>query len=268
MVECEVGVRRGTDPDPHSLIFYLGTDSPPWLAQVDVPLFLSNRVLAKRRSFPVAVTRWALDSGGYTELSLYGEWQTTAAEYATLVARYRDEVGCLDWYAPQDWMCDPGMLTRTGLTVEEHQRRTVESVLDLSDRLPEFPPAPVLQGWSVDDYMRHAEMYDAAGVDLATAPRVGLGSVVRRQVDPVTVEVVHRLRHLRLHAFGVKARAVAAYGSLLASADSMAWSFAGRMNPDPDCPKRSCNHCQHYALAWRRRVLDPPTPSLWGYAGQ
>ena len=109
-------------------------------------------------------------------------------------------------------------------------------------------------------------MYDQAGIDLESAPRVGLGSVVRRQVDPVTVQVVHRLQHLPLHAFGVKARAVATYGSLLRSADSMAWSFAGRMSPDPDCPKRACNHCQHYALAWRRQVLEGSKPTLWGYS--
>ncbi len=34
--------------------------------------------------------------------------------------RYRDEIGCLLWAAPQDWMCEPWITAKTGLTVAEH----------------------------------------------------------------------------------------------------------------------------------------------------
>jgi integrase len=58
----------------------------------------------QRRRLPRARCRWALDSGGFTELSLFGRWQTTPAAYAAAVARYTDQIGKLAWASPQDWM--------------------------------------------------------------------------------------------------------------------------------------------------------------------
>ena len=44
-------------------------------------------------------------------------------------------MGCLAWVAPQDWMCEPFMLQKTGLTVPDHQERTVRNFLDLRQLL-------------------------------------------------------------------------------------------------------------------------------------
>src|SRR6185503_18015910 len=105
--------------------FWLGAHHPRWLATVGVPLMVSRRSLAGRRSLPRAAEQWVLDSGGFTELSLNGGWTVASYTYARDVARYRDEVGRLVWAAPQDWMCEPQILGKTGLTVREHQARTV-----------------------------------------------------------------------------------------------------------------------------------------------
>jgi hypothetical protein len=37
--------------------------------------------LVRRKTLPKARTGWALDSGGFSELSLYGGWWTTPEEY-------------------------------------------------------------------------------------------------------------------------------------------------------------------------------------------
>src|SRR5678810_804925 len=105
--------------------FYLGAHQPSWLATVDVPLFVSHSRLAGRKTLPRARAPWALDSGGFTELSIHGGWRSSASEYAAAVLRHRDEVGQLDWAAPQDWMCEPPVVAKTGLSVAEHQRRTI-----------------------------------------------------------------------------------------------------------------------------------------------
>jgi hypothetical protein len=84
--------------------FYLGTHQPAWLTNATVPLFVSHRRLVGRTRLPRARTSWALDSGGFSELSLYGEWRTDPAEYVYWVDRYDREIGRLDWAAPQDWM--------------------------------------------------------------------------------------------------------------------------------------------------------------------
>ncbi len=102
-------------------------------------------------------------------------------------------------------------------------------------------------------------MYAAAGVDLAAAPRVGLGSVCRRQSTAEIAVIVTALASLgiRLHGFGVKTGGLHLYGHLLASADSMAWSYRARRQPaQPGCTGHgNCANCLAYATAWRHRVL-------------
>lgn len=236
--------------------FYLGTHHPHWLERTDVPLFVSRRWLTHRKTLPVAKARWVLDSGGFTELSLYGEWRTTAAEYISDVKRFDHNIGWVQWVAPQDWMCEPFMVAKTGLSVEEHQRRTVNNYLVLEASLGSLV-APVLQGWESDDYLRCWELYDQAGIDLSCCYMVGLGSVCRRQNMAVAGRIVRSLDGLRLHAFGVKLTGLRSFGDVLTSADSMAWSYrARRDHPLPGCTHKKCSNCLRYALRWRCRVME------------
>src|SRR5436190_14414765 len=105
------------------LMFLLGTHEPSWLHSNTFPLFVSDRRLRRYQRLPVAAGPWALDSGGFTELATFGSWERgpTPAQYAARVRRYRDEVGRLLWAAPQDWMCEPFITDKTGLSVVEHQ---------------------------------------------------------------------------------------------------------------------------------------------------
>ena len=238
--------------------FYLGTHQPNWLTETWTgPLFVSrNRLTRYRRSFPFATDRWALDSGGFTELAKYGKWTTHPKRYVIDVRRYRDEIGRMDWAAPQDWMCEPFMVAKTGLSVREHQRRTLDNYLELRTLDASLPFIPVLQGWTRDDYLRHVDDYQAAGIDLDAEGRVGLGSVCRRQSTDEIGEIVASLDGLRLHGFGVKGDGIRRYGWMLASADSMAWSYSGRqVRPCPQRGVASCANCRHFAAGWRDDVL-------------
>ncbi len=67
--------------------FFLGTHQVHWLRQVEAPLFISVRRLRRLKTLPRVLAGWALDSGGFTELSQYGCWQTTPATYAAEVQR-------------------------------------------------------------------------------------------------------------------------------------------------------------------------------------
>lgn len=249
--------------------FYLGTHRPSWLSRTGVPLFISRRTLAASR-LPVALGPWALDSGGFSEIALHGRWVTTPEQYVAEVRRFASEIGRLEWAAVQDWMCEPTMLARTGLSVPEHQRRTVESYLQLQDLAPELPWAPVLQGWTPGDYRRHVDAYETAGVRLAGLPVVGVGSVCRRQNTMSVTFLLDELRRgglANLHGFGFKvgglvalAEMSRAFGSpfALASADSLAWSFQARREPAlPECSGHiNCANCLRFALDWRERLLD------------
>jgi hypothetical protein len=255
--------------------FYLGCHKAAWLADpaVDYPLFVSHRTLAAVRKLRPATTSWALDSGGFTELQTYGRWTLSAADYARAVARYDAEIGGVDWAAPQDWMCEPAIIhggtfngqhfAGTGLSVDEHQRRTVDNFLQLGElwrRMTSRPSpfVPVLQGWSLGDYDRCAALYQRAGVDLASQRAVGLGSVCRRQSTiKIALIVGWFAGELPLHGFGVKTTGLASFGSQLASADSLSWSLDARRNPPmPGHTHKSCANCQTYARDWRADLLD------------
>jgi hypothetical protein len=241
--------------------FYLGVHRPAWLAAVDVPLFVSARQLALVRRPPRARCRWALDSGGFSELSIHGKWTSSAAEYAQRVRVWSSEVGSLEWAAIQDWMVEPQILARTGFDVAEHQKRTIQSYEDLRAEWPEFSWLPVLQGWEPEDYLRHAEQYAARGHDLAALPRVGIGSVCRRQKSAEVEGVIRELyaAGVGVHAFGFKATGLRRCASVLRSSDSMAWSYNARRNPGV-CPggkaHRNCANCLDFALAWRDGLLE------------
>lgn len=255
--------------------FFLGTHKPRWLRFSDVPLFVSARRLRELKTPPAAGCEWALDSGGFTELSLFGEWRTHPMQYAEEAQAWMNQPGQMAFAAIQDWMCEPHMLTLTGLSIEEHQRRTVASYHELQALAPLVPWLPVLQGWEYDDYFRHVEMYRESGVDLRECPRVGVGSVCRRQDTAMAEMLVRDLVRagITLHLFGFKllglsrvARHLGEHGS----SDSMAWSLDARRSPPlPGCSHKSCANCWKYARQWcdrARNVIESapePVPMLW-----
>lgn len=259
-------------------IFYVGAHRPYWLwsgeIPSDVPLFVSHRQLSKVRQLkPATVARWALDSGGFTELQRYGTWTVSPEDYVQAVRRYRDEIGSLEWAAPQDWMCEEVIrkggtfggrhFAGTGLTVDEHLTRTVENFIELRTLWGDddsCPFRPVIQGDDLASYLRCLHLYRDAGVDLTSYETVGLGSVCRRQAEDEIGEIVNALLldepRLRLHGFGVKLRGIQKYGHLLTSADSMAWSYdARRSKALSGCHHRTCANCPRFLLDWREKAL-------------
>jgi hypothetical protein len=211
---------------------------------------------------------------------MYGRWSLSAEQYAAEVGRYLRHYGArLRWIAPQDWMCEPIVLSGgrasrgiifkgTGLTVEEHQRRTVANFVQLRGLLGDAV-IPVLQGWKLQDYWRCQQMYADAGVDLRACPTVGVGTVCRRQSTNEATQIMSTLAvdGLRLHGFGFKKQGLANCRSVMASADSTAWSDTARQNPvllpghDQPGYRRpkghiNCANCVEYALKWRNELLE------------
>lgn len=241
--------------------FWLGTHCPDWLGRLDVPLMIHNGRLRHRRTLPRARGPWALDSGAFSELTLHGQFTTTPRQYTHLVRRYANEIGSLKWAAPQDWMCEPMMLAKTGLTVAEHQQRTIASYLHLRMLDDTLPWIPVIQGWTVTQRCQHVDGYARVGIRLETLPLVGLGSVCKLQSTDQIHAIVKALQPLRLHGFGVKVEGLASASWGLTGADSLAWSYQARRRKirlrgcvHPRSGK-TCANCPRYALWWRQRVL-------------
>lgn len=267
--------------------FHIGTHYPAWVGDdrfKGVPLFLSARRLRAKKEWPKAVTTWALDSGGFSELQMFGWWQTPAMQYSSEVRRWRDRIGGMEWAAIQDWMCEEIVITGgvtkkgivfkgTGLSVKEHQQRTIHSWHLLRQLAPDLPWVPVLQGQRPDDYLDHVEQYRASGADLKTLPLVGVGSVCRRQGMAEAMHILLPLAAmgLKLHGFGFKLTGLKMGAALLESSDSMAWSYGARMSPrSPGCTHifgrgkskgdpSPCNNCPAYARKWYDEVTKSVT---------
>jgi hypothetical protein len=239
---------------------HLGIHHPNWLSQiVGRPLFVSHRRLARLKTLPRATTDWSLDSGGFTELSLYGQWRTSAKEYVAAVRRYIDQIGRLAWAASQDLMCEREVLARTGMTIAEHQRLTIANHLELRTMAPDLPFIPVLQGWTRAQYLHHRDAYVRAGIDLTREPLVGLGSVCRRQNSIRVGLLASELAHdgIRLHAFGFNLPGLSAFADRLISSDSLGWSMTARYEPPiPGHTHASCANCLQFALGWHDDVVD------------
>lgn len=278
--------------------FYLGTHMNNWLwtdplaapewDAVNPSLFVSHRRLVGVRNLRPSRRRWALDSGGFSEYSLYGEWRTTPAEYVAAVLRYDRAIGQLEWAAPQDSMCEESMLEKARMTdaarmgrapvsmtdqLVLHQQRTVRNLGDLEGIWAyatddESPFIPVIQGDTVDEYLRCVDFYTDASVDLTHYPLVGVGSVCRRQATDEVGDIVQAIKdyvdpELPVHVFGLKKSGIRKYSDKVLTGDSMAWSYdARRADPLPGCTgHKNCANCAEYALRWYKdltRELFPP----------
>lgn len=198
------------------------------------PAFISvNRLRGRKSAFPVR--DWCMDSGAFSTIATFGGYPHPVSEYAAEIRRWKAMGnGRLLWAASQDYMVEPAMRAKSGLTVAESQAKTIERYDELlrcgTDGVYVLP---VLQGWTASDYADHCRAY---GDRLAHGAWVGVGSVCKRNASPSSVIVILRAilavrPDLRLHGFGLKKTALqlADVRDLLYSADSMAWSYAARM---------------------------------------
>lgn len=210
--------------------FFTGLHQPSDASRFNACFISVNRLRDRKAPFPVG--DWIMDSGAFTTVNKHGGYPDTPAAYAEQIRRWAQN-GSLLAAVSQDFMCEPFVLRRTGLSVAEHQMLTIERYdALLAAGTGGVYVMPVLQGYEPADYAAHVRQY---GSRLAPGAWVGVGSVCKRNGDPRAVAaVLHAIKSerpdLRLHGFGLKTQALAhpLVRHLLHSADSMAWSFAAR----------------------------------------
>lgn len=233
--------------------FFVGMHKPQFARHLSAA-FVSVNVIRSRKS-PFPVGDWIMDSGAFTTLNTHGGYPFPVAEYAAQIRRWAGNGNLLAAVA-QDFMCEPFMLEKTGLTVPDHQRLTIERYEALMrEDVGGVYVMPVLQGYEPGEYVAHVRAY---GDRLGQGAYVGVGSVCKRNANAQTVEGVlwaikQERPDLRLHGFGLKTTALRSslVFDLLESADSMAWSYAARREG------RNPNDWRE-ATAWARRIETAP----------
>jgi len=174
---------------------------------------------------------WLLDSGAFIQVALQGGFSQSPQACAAMVRRYA--ATGLVAASTQDFMCERVALKATGLTVAGHQALTRERFDAIRNAgTGRVHLLPVLQGRTPDDYRRHLEAY---GDRIGYGAWVGVGSLCKRQGDPAVIAAILDAilldrPDLRLHGFGCKRTSLLdpEVRPRLASADSMAWSYAAR----------------------------------------
>lgn len=261
----------GSETKPGSLqenfTFYVGMHQPAQAQHIQGPVMISYNRLRTRKSAIPGLGRWMLDSGAFTEVTTHGTYRDGPEVYAAAVRRWAS-CGQLQAAVSQDYMCEPFVLARTGLSIAEHQRLTIERYDALRALVGDVAYLlPALQGYLPEYYVGHLAAY---GERLAHGAWVGVGSVCKRNASVREIGAVLRAikqarPDLQLHGFGLKTTALQSreIRSLLRSADSMAWSYAARREG------RDANDWREaaaFAAAVGGAAAPAPTPMdyLWG----
>jgi hypothetical protein len=218
--------------------FFVGLHQPSDARRFERCCISINRLRGRKKPLPCKEV--LVDSGAFSELLLHGRYRHDVDAYAAELHRLHSQgIVRIAAAVAQDYMCEEFILEKTGLDIPTHQRLTIERYDALVDELDwlfggkcPFRVMPVLQGYAPQDYARHVVQY---GSRLKPRMWVGVGSVCKRNSLPDSIvevlRAIHALRpDLHLHGFGVKTIALSdiRVKALLATADSMAWSFAAR----------------------------------------
>jgi hypothetical protein len=258
-------VDAGTSHVGCSVKFFLGTHQPHWLAEPrceGVPLFVSRRTLARYVTLPRALTDFALDSGGFTELQLHGMWTVSAAVYIAFVLMLVAHFGRrMLWVAPRDWMCEPIVIN--GGVVRGNRAHIGREWLARSTS-----GAPWRTSWS---YAHSSGILSCRCCRGGPSRKIKggirfVGTGLSVEAMDEAERIMRSLAPLRLHGFGFKKAGVERCHDVMKTADSTAWSVSGRKSPPlpghdrpgPGRPRghKNCANCLEYALGWREELLD------------
>ena len=235
---------------------YTGVHQPNHAQALPRAMVSLNRLIHRRGDFHP--NHWLLDSGAFSRISS-GQGHIPVREYAAHIHRW-SSCGALQAAVAQDWMCEPLVLSATGLTVAEHQRRSTNAWLELRELTGTYV-MPVIQGYQPQEYQHHLQQLSR---HLPERAWTGVGSICRRQANPDQVSailsaILTERPDLRLHGFGLKTTSLrrADIAARLHTIDSMAWSLQGRYQRHT-----GNNNSLQYCLQWTQRVASiQPQPS-------
>ncbi len=224
-------------------------------AMVSTNAFWNGKAFSLPDASDVQELDFALDSAGFTAMKL---WQTKGPQpgiggiYPWSYAAYIEFAlsSGATWWSQPDLCCEPQIarnqdevdfrVNATATFLEGTMRIVNQWSFDAGFRWSS--PLPIIQGWSVSDYLRSLDLMLQVWERWHSAPPtlIGIGSVCRRSLhDPahgllpiLSALEVHLPPRSSLHLFGVKGSALSVLKmhEFVASVDSMAYDFSARVS--------------------------------------
>jgi len=225
-------------------------------------MFSVRRLISRRTSVPFNNYNWMLDSGAFSEINLNGKYTFTPEEYLHYVELHQPTL-----FFNMDYICEPFVLQKTGMTVKQHQSKTLDNQIRIMDLLDNYDIksnfAGCIQGWQISDYLNCIDMLKEHGLITSI---MGVGSICRRnseyQIIKILEAIKQELPNTKLHGFGIKTDIlkIPIVYKYLNSCDSMAWSFAGRKSKKlcMNCKYpnvKNCANCHYYMLNWYNKLV-------------
>jgi len=169
------------------------------------------RTKLKVPHLPACVTEKAADCGGFVATFKWGRYPYTPEQYVEWCYSWMP-----DWAATMDYCCEDEITSGNPGIVRERQDKTTQMAYHFWNTYRDAPWCwvPTIQGWTVEDYTRHAieikpliqEMQAYYGQD--SYFRVGIGTLCRRasteMIREVVLAVTSILGEVPIHLWGVK----------------------------------------------------------------
>lgn len=236
---------------------YIGNDHVAAMRYIPNTCFSIKVLMNRRKPMPSPRGGFMLDSGGFQFIRQLGKYPLSPEEYLKKVAFLQPDI-----FVIQDWMCEPLQVMRTGLSIKEHIRRTVENYLYISELTsPDIKSycLPVIQGWELNDYFDCIDLYGDYGL---IVDYMAVGSICRRgkeiEIKNIIENIHAAIPWVSLHGLGVKKQVLYACRESLHSCDTAAGQFM-KKNSDKWITTKTGYYqlLQEYYFNLQKRTIDP-----------
>ena len=170
-----------------------------------------------------------LDSGGYSFFSRWGDYPFSIEDYVSLAHLLQDQYP-LYRVATLDYPCEPDINRSHLMTNEDRITKTVYNAVSCYDADKTLPWLPVIQGYTLDEYLHCVDLYNEAGI---ISDYWAVGSLCSRKGELRSIKYLLTnlkelaLSNVKVHAFGLNIPYIKdpQIFDLLYSSDSAAWTF-------------------------------------------
>lgn len=183
-------------------------------------------------TFAPTIKRLFIDSGGFGMHKKWGKYPFTVVQYIDYVHHMMDKWPVTE-VAVLDYPCEPEVNRTTHSTNMDRIRATVDNAVLCVDADNNIPWVPVIQGFTLKEYLACWELYQDAGIEYDLW---AIGSIcARKKLGGIRniVTSLYNKTEQNLHAFGLTLPALRdpqVFFSLQSS-DSAVWNWRA-MNRD------------------------------------